>query len=104
MADAMRSLGTPQPGEDICSHDGDSGCNCNTGKVLLRARFSMREGVSADYDGDEAGGFGNCPGKQCLQGADTGIKWRSVSSDWDEQYAEKQCSSTRQKDLCALNR
>ena len=66
MADAMRSLGTPQPGEDIGSHDGDSGSDCNTGKVLLRAWFSMRKAVPADHDSDQAGGFGNRPGKQCL--------------------------------------
>ena len=66
MAAAMLGLGTPQPGEDVGSHDGDSGSDCNTGKVLLRTWFSMRKAVPADHDSDQAGGFGNGPGKQCL--------------------------------------
>jgi len=66
MAAVMLGLGTPQPGKNVRSHDGDSGSNCNTGKVLLRTRFSMRKAVPSDHDSDQTGGFGNRPGEQCL--------------------------------------
>ena len=84
---AAAGLGAPKPGEDVCRHDRYPGASGDARKRLLRARFSVCKGVSADHDGDEAGGLCNRSGKECLDRADAAIEWSRVSGEWEDQYA-----------------
>jgi hypothetical protein len=70
---AKQTLGTPKPGQDVRRHDRDSRASSDTGKSLLRARFSVSERVSADHDCDQACCFGNSSGKEGLDRADASI-------------------------------
>ena len=82
-------LGTPKPGENVGRHYCDSSSGGNSGKALLRAGFSVREGVPADHNCNQAGGLGNRPGKERLDRTDTAIEWRGMSGEWEDQYAQE---------------
>jgi len=62
---------TPQPRQYIGRHDGDSRSGGDSGKSLLRAGFSMCEGIATDHNADQACGLGNRSGEQSLNEADT---------------------------------
>ena len=101
---AEAGLGTPKPCEDVGRHDGYSRTRRYTGKRLLRARFSVRKRVAADHDCDEAGGLRNRSGEQGLDGTDTTIERRSMSGEWEDQYAQEQGCSAHKIELGTLNR
>ena len=63
---AAAGLGAPKPSENIGRHDRYPGSGSDARKRLLRARFSVRERIAADHDGDKAGGLGNRSGKEGL--------------------------------------
>ncbi len=82
-------LGAPKPSENIGRHDRYIGSGSDARKRLLRARFSVGERVAADHDGDQACRLCNRSGKQCLDGADARIERRSMSGEWEDQYAPR---------------
>ena len=84
---AEAGLGAPKPSEDIGRHDRYPSPGGDARKRLLRARFSVREGVPADHNCDQTGGLRDGPGEERLDGADAAIERRSMSGEGKDQYA-----------------
>jgi hypothetical protein len=66
----------PKPAEDVDSENSDAGPRCYTSQGLLRAWLAMSKLIAADYDGDQAGDFGNRPGEEVLESGESRVEWR----------------------------
>ena len=67
-------LDSPQPTQNIHSEDRYAGSGGNAGKRLLRARFTMREAVSADHDCYKTCNFRDRSSEEGLDGIEAGIE------------------------------
>lgn len=65
---------SPQPGEDVGRQHSDTSAGCDPGQIALRTGLPVREHISANHNGDQAGNLGDSSGEQGLERRESGIE------------------------------